>query len=65
MLLGIPLIVLLTKIDQACSYVGSDVSLVYKSTVIRDIMAMVNIFKTFLDQFEKKRKAIFYLKKLK
>ena len=65
MLLGIPLIVLLTKIDQACSYVGSDVSLVYKSTVIRDIMAMVNIFKTFLDQFEKKRKAIFCLKKLK
>ena len=40
---GIPMIVLLTKIDQACNYVASDVSLVYKSTAIRDLMALVRI----------------------
>lgn len=40
---GIPLIVLLTKIDKACGQTAANVSLVYKSLAIQSIVAQTSI----------------------
>ena len=52
------MIVLLTKIDQACNYVANDVSVVYRSTVIRDIMALVRTIQLLVDSIIKARIAM-------
>nr|XP_039268467.1 interferon-induced protein 44-like isoform X1 [Styela clava]XP_039268468.1 interferon-induced protein 44-like isoform X1 [Styela clava] len=40
---GIPMIILLTKIDKACSQTASNVSMVYRSSVIQNIVAQTSI----------------------
>ncbi|KAL6108186.1 ifi44l [Pungitius sinensis] len=42
-LMGIPQLVLLTKVDEACSFVSQDIRNIYKSSYIQEIMQEVGV----------------------